>query len=149
MSAIPYRFGVGEALSEPAAFREAIRHYEELGFDFVAKGDHIGGPAPFALLTAAAAVSERLRLRTYVLNASFWNPVLLARAAATLDRLSDGRLELGLGAGTIKSEFDAAGIPWRAPRERIELMKATLLEVRRCSTATTTRRSRFRSPSRR
>ncbi len=130
MSAVPYRFGVGELQSEPAAYRAAIRRYEELGLDFVAKGDHLGGPAPFALLTAAAAVSERLRLRTYVLNASFWNPVLLARAAATLDRLSGGRLELGLGAGTIKSEFDAARIPWRGPRERIALMKTTLLEVR-------------------
>jgi len=130
VSAVPYRFGAGQFPSEPAGLREAIRRYEELGFDFVATGDHVGGPAPFALLTAAAAVSERLRLRTYVLNTSFWNPTLLARAAATLDRFSNGRLELGLGAGTIKTEFDTAGIPWRPPSERIELMKATLLKVR-------------------
>jgi probable F420-dependent oxidoreductase len=66
-----------------------------------------------------------------VLNVSFWNPVLLARDAATLDRLSGGRLELGLGAGTIKREFDAAGIPWQPQSARVERMKDTLIEVRR------------------
>jgi probable F420-dependent oxidoreductase len=115
--------------------REAIRRYEALGFDFVAQGDHVGRPAPFAQLSAVAAVSDRLRLRTYVLNVNFWNPVLLAREAATLDRLSGGRLELGLGAGTIKSEFDVAGIRWRPPSVRIERMKDTLLEVRRLLSA--------------
>src|ERR1700733_10034019 len=108
-----YRFGIGGLPAALPELREAIRRYEDAGFDFVAKGDHVGSPSPFSLLTAAAAVSERLRLRTYVLNVSFWNPVLLARDAATLDRLSGGRLELGLGAGTIKREFDTARIPWQ------------------------------------
>lgn len=62
-----------------------MRRIEELELDFVAEGDHLGGPAPFALLTAAAAVTERLRLRTYVLNVGFWVPALMAREAATLD----------------------------------------------------------------
>ena len=110
--------------------QEQVGRYEQLGFDFVAKGDHLGGLSPFALLTAAAAVSERLRLRTYVLNVCFWNPALLARDAATLDQLSAGRLELGLGAGTVKSEFDAAEIPWRGLRARIQLMRETLVSVR-------------------
>jgi probable F420-dependent oxidoreductase len=105
-----------------------------LGFDFVTKGDHLGGMSPFPLLTAAAAASERLRLRTYVLNTCFWNPILLARDAATLDQLSEGRLELGLGAGTVKSEFDAAGIPWQGSTARIERMRDTLLTVRQVLT---------------
>lgn len=125
-----YRFGIGGLPSSLAEPRREVVRYEQLGFDFVAKGDHAGGLSPFSLLTAAAAVSERLRLRTYVLNASFWNPVLLAHAAPTLDRLSDGRLELGLGAGTVTSEFDAAGIAWRPATARIEQMKPTLLSVR-------------------
>jgi probable F420-dependent oxidoreductase len=83
------------------------------------------------LLTAAAAVTERLRLRTYVLNVGFWNPALLARTAATLDLLSDGRLELGIGAGTVRDEFASAGLPWRPLRERIEQMESLLLDVRR------------------
>jgi probable F420-dependent oxidoreductase len=126
-----YRFGIGGLPVALPELREAIRRYEDAGFDFVAKGDHVGSPSPFSLLTAAAAVSERLRLRTYVLNVSFWNPVLLARDAATLDRLSGGRLELGLGAGTIKREFDTARIPWQPQSARVERMKDTLIEVRR------------------
>jgi alkanesulfonate monooxygenase SsuD/methylene tetrahydromethanopterin reductase-like flavin-dependent oxidoreductase (luciferase family) len=55
-------------------------------------------------------VSERVRLRTYVLNVCFWNPALLAREAATADALTGGRLELGLGAGHVRAEFDDAGI---------------------------------------
>jgi probable F420-dependent oxidoreductase len=126
-----YRFGIAGLPGALPELRQAVRRYEDLGFDFVAKGDHIGGLSPFSLLTAAAAVSERLRLRTYVLNASFWNPALAARDAATLDQLSGGRLELGLGAGTVKSEFNAAGIPWRGPDARIEHMRTTLLSIRR------------------
>ena len=53
-----------------------------------------------------------MRLCTYMLNCAFWNAALLAREAATLDVLSAGRLELGLGAGHMKSEFEAAGIGW-------------------------------------
>lgn len=119
----------------PARSREELqreaRRIEGLGLDFVASADHLGSPAPFALLTAAAAVSDRLRLRTYVLNVGFWNPALLARTAATLDLLSDGRLELGIGAGTVRDEFASAGLAWRPLGERIEQMECTLLDVRR------------------
>ena len=74
--------------------------------------DHLGSPAPFPTLVAAAAATERLRVGTLVLNAPFWNPSLLAREIATTDVLTDGRLELGLGAGHMKWEFDEAGIGW-------------------------------------
>ena len=100
------------------------------GFDFVAVGDHLGHPGPFTLLTAASAASDRLRLRTYVLNAGFWNGALLAREAATVDRLSKGRLELGLGAGTVRREFEEAGLPWRPAGQRIATMEATIELVR-------------------
>jgi probable F420-dependent oxidoreductase len=75
--------------------------------------------------------TERVRLRTYVLNVGFWVPALIAREAATLDVLSDGRLELGFGAGTVRVEFEAAGLPWRSASERIAQMEQALLEVRR------------------
>jgi probable F420-dependent oxidoreductase len=71
-----------------------------------------------------------LRLRTYVLNTGFWNGALLAREAATVDRLSNGRLELGLGAGTVRSEFEQAKLPWRPAGDRIAHMEATVRLVR-------------------
>lgn len=132
MSESRYRFGVGHAPAGSFAELAAhVREVEALGFDFVAKGDHLGGPGPFTLLAAVASVSERLRVRTYVLNVGFWNSALLAREAATLDRLSGGRLELGLGAGTVRAEFETAGLPWQPAHERVEGMERSLLEVRR------------------
>lgn len=125
-----YRFGIAGLPTSLPELGRAVRGYEDLGFDFVAKGDHVGGGSPFPLLTAAAAVSERIRLRTYVLNTCFWNPTLLARDAATLDQLSGGRLELGLGAGTRRSEFEAAGVPWVGLDGRVERMRDALLSVR-------------------
>jgi probable F420-dependent oxidoreductase len=124
------RFGIAGLPSSLEALRHEVRRYEAFAFDFVGAGDHVGGAAPFSRLSAAAVVSERLRLRTYVLNVSFWNPVLLAREAATLDCLSGGRLELGLGAGTVRSEFEAAEIIWQPARERVERMEQTIIHVR-------------------
>jgi probable F420-dependent oxidoreductase len=66
-----------------------------------------------------------------VLNAYFWNPALLAREVATVDALSDGRFELGLGAGHMKSEHDDAGLPFPPHARRVEHTEALLLEVRR------------------
>ena len=91
---------------------EAVQRAEQAGIDTVTVADHIGAPAPFSLLALAAAVSERVRLRTYVLDAYFWNPALLAREAATVDALSGGRLELGVGAGHMRHEHDDAGLPF-------------------------------------
>jgi probable F420-dependent oxidoreductase len=109
----------------------AAQHAERLGFDFLAAPDHLGAAAPFAALVAAGMVTERVRLRTYVLNVCFWNPALLAREASTADALTGGRLELGLGAGHMRSEFDDAGIAWRPLDERVERLESTVLEVRR------------------
>lgn len=126
-----YRFGVGGPFPHGSnEVRDWCRRIESLGFDHVTKGDHLGSQAPFALLAAAAAVTERLRLRTYVLNVGFWVPALLAREAATLDALSGGRLDLGIGAGTVRDEFIAAGLPWRSAAERVEQMEHTILDVR-------------------
>jgi probable F420-dependent oxidoreductase len=126
------RFGVGHLpCGSRAEFAAAAERAERLGFDFLAAPDHLGIAAPFAAIVAAGMVTRRIRLRTYVLNACFWNPVLLAREAATADLLTEGRLELGLGAGHMKAEFDDAGIRWRPLRERTEHLQAAVREVRR------------------
>lgn len=114
-----------------SAFRDVVARADHIGCDVLAAPDHLGAPDPFAVLSAAAAVTERMRLRTYVLNVGFWNPALLARAAATTDLLSDGRLELGLGAGHMRSEHADAGLPWPGHRARTDQMEHTLVDVRR------------------
>ena len=92
---------------------------EELGFDIVLAADHVGpGWAPMPTLSAIATVTERIRLGTLVLNNDMRNPVQLAWEASTIDRISGGRFELGLGAGHTPSEYDATGIERSAPGER-------------------------------
>ena len=85
--------------------------------------DHLGVPAPFPALVAAAEATERPRLGTFVLNAGFWNPALLAREVATTDALTGGRLELGLGTGYVQAEHEAAGLPWGSPGERVDHLR--------------------------
>ena len=113
------RFGVSLAgWSDGPALLAAARTAEREGFDAVTVADHLGHTAPFAVLAAAAAVTSRVRLRTYVLDAYFWNPALLAREVATLDLLSGGRVELGIGAGHMRHEHVDAGLPFPPVDER-------------------------------
>jgi probable F420-dependent oxidoreductase len=70
-------------------------------------------------------------LRTYVLNVGFWNPALLAREVTTLEMLSEGRIELGLGAGHMKSEHDDAGLPWDSLDRRVERLEGMARDMRR------------------
>ena len=92
---------------------------EELGFDIVLAADHVGpGWAPIPILSAIARMTDRIRLGTLVLNNDMRNPVQLAWEASTLDRLSNGRFELGLGAGHTPQEYDATGVDRAAPIDR-------------------------------
>jgi probable F420-dependent oxidoreductase len=115
------RLRVGHQLSariegDPVAV--AVRA-EELGFDIVVAADHVGpGWAPMPTLAAIAAVTDRIRLGTLVLNNDMRNPVQLAWEASTVDRLSGGRFELGLGAGHTPAEYDATGVERAAPTDR-------------------------------
>ncbi|MFI0961758.1 LLM class F420-dependent oxidoreductase [Streptomyces sp. NPDC021080] len=128
----PFRFGV--SLIAPATAAEwaaRCRRAEELGYDVITVADHLGMPAPFPSLVAAAAATERPRLGTFVLNSGFWNPALLAREVATTDALTGGRLELGLGTGYVAAEHETAGLPWGTPRERVDHLLRTVEEVKR------------------
>lgn len=113
----PFRFGTN--IRDAADVAGFSRWAEDAGYDSLLLPDHLGVRlSPFATLAAVAAVTERVRVGTYVLNVPFWNPAMLAREVATLDVLSGGRVEVGLGAGHMKSEFDMAGIPWEPFDER-------------------------------
>lgn len=123
MAATTVRFGyqLADAHDPVAAARQA----EDIGFDVVAVADHVGpGPSPLITLSAIAEATGRIRLATMVLNNDMRNPVQLAWEAATLDRLSDGRFELGLGAGHTPQEYAATGIAFDPPAAR----KSRLLE---------------------
>src|SRR4051812_34591151 len=113
------------------AFAATCRSGEGYGYDTVFAADHLGIPAPFPLLVAAADATERMHAGTLVLNAPFWNPALLAREIATTDILTGGRLELGLGSGHMKGEFDEAGIAWEPFGARADRLEATIRELTR------------------
>jgi probable F420-dependent oxidoreductase len=104
---------------------------EEFGYDTVFAADHLSMPAPFPLLVAAAEATQRLRVGTLVLNVAFWNPALLAREVATTDILTEGRLELGLGSGHMKWEFDEAGIGWQGPTARAAALEQMVIDLER------------------
>jgi probable F420-dependent oxidoreductase len=112
-------------------FVATCRRGEDYGYDTVFAADHLGIASPFPTLVAAAAATERLRVGTLVLNAPFWNPTLLARDIATTDVLTGGRLEVGLGAGHMKWEFEAAGVPWQPFGARADHLRATIDELTR------------------
>ena len=130
---MPVRTGV--VTRGPAATRaewaDRVRRIDDQGHDALLLPDHLGQWPPLSPLVAAAAVSGRLRFGTQVLNNEFWNPVLLAREAAAADVLTDGRLELGFGAGHTASEFAAAGIAYERPSVRIARLAEAVPLVRR------------------
>ena len=110
---------------------EVARRAEADGFDVVCTADHLGLPDPFSPLAVAAAATSTLRVGTLVVNHDLWNPVVLARAAATLAVLSGGRFELGIGAGHAEVEYQAAGIPYDPPSRRVARMTETVDVLRR------------------
>lgn len=130
MSVGEIRFGIIPSLHN-IPWEEIVRrwqHVEELGFDSAWVGDHLYNPFrstdPFldgwSLLAGLATQTSRIRIGTLVSNIIFRNPTLLAKQALTVDHISNGRLELGIGAGVFPSDHAGVGIePWSA-RERVE-----------------------------
>ncbi|WP_280380953.1 TIGR03621 family F420-dependent LLM class oxidoreductase [Nocardia wallacei] len=133
MTARPFRFAVGfSAAGSRAEWREKAQRAEDLGFDVVQVPDHLGMTSPFPTLVAMAEATTRVRVGTMVLNAGFYRPALLARDVATVDQLTDGRFDFGIGAGPdfAKPEFEVAGLPFPGGRQRIDNLRATINEIR-------------------
>jgi probable F420-dependent oxidoreductase len=115
------------------AWRDAVRRIESLGFDSVAVSDHLTRGwvmEPTAAMLAAAEATERLRVLSLVLGNDFRHPVLLHKTAAMIDVLSDGRLELGLGAGWLRDDYEASGIAYDAPAVRLARLEESLQVVK-------------------
>lgn len=110
----PFRFGLALAgFDHGHDWPETARRIEGLGYSTMLVPDHLGDQlSPLPAIAAAASATTTLRIGTFVLDNDYRHPVLLAKEAATVDVLSGGRLELGLGAGWRKEEYEAAGIPF-------------------------------------
>jgi probable F420-dependent oxidoreductase len=136
----PLRFGLHLWELPGGAWLTKVRHYEELGFSVITFTDHVVVPQwePIAALGAVAAATDQLRVGTLVLDAALRNPVLSAKAAATLELLSGGRLELGLGAGYVAANFAAAGLPFERASERVGRLEESVELMRRLWTQPST-----------
>jgi probable F420-dependent oxidoreductase len=110
------------------------RRAEALGFDFVSISDHLHGKQPsyetWTLLSWIAAATTRVRVATRVLATPYRSPAVLAKMAESLDRLSGGRLILGLGGGYSDEEFRAFGLGVPTPRDKVDGM-AEAIEILR------------------
>lgn len=126
----PFRFGVSLlSVGSRSSWRDRVRQAEDLGYDVLQVADHLGVTAPFPALVAAADVTS-MRLGTFVLNAGIQSPAYLARDVADVHRLTDGRLELGLGAGYVPAEFEAVGLPFGTGGERLRKLAEVLAATR-------------------
>lgn len=118
----PFRFGVQLSRTPDASsWRSTVRRIEELGYSSVLIPDHFGDQfAPMVALSVAAEATSKLRVGTLVLGNDYRHPLMTAKEAATLDLLSEGRLELGIGAGWMTSDYDQSGIVRDDPAVRVE-----------------------------
>jgi probable F420-dependent oxidoreductase len=126
-----FRFAVQvRGLDDHDGLVAAARKIESLGYDELFSYDHIGAVDPFIPLMVASEATTRLRVGPLVLNNEFHHPALLARTAATVDRLTGGRLVLGLGTGFTQSEHDAIGLLLREPGPRVSRFEESIAAVR-------------------
>ena len=133
----PFRFGViNEQMQEPAAWVDHVRRIEALGYATLLLRDHFVPDffgdqyAPLPALMAAASVTTTLRLGTMVIDNDYRHPVLLAKEAATLDVLSGGRFELGIGAGWLRTEYEQAGLPFERAGVRIDRLAEAIRVIK-------------------
>ncbi len=130
----PFRFGV-QASTAPdrRTWIELARRVESLGYDTLTMPDHFTDQlAPVPALMAAADATERLRVGALVWDNDYKHPVVLAKELATIDLLSEGRLELGIGAGWMRTDYDAAGMTYDPPGVRIDRFVEGLSVLQGC-----------------
>jgi probable F420-dependent oxidoreductase len=126
-----FRFAVQALdLADRKTVVAAARQAEALGYAGFYSYDHLGALDPFVPLVVAAEATSSLRVGPLVLNNELHHPALLARTAATVDRMTGGRLVLGMGTGYAQDEHDAMGIELRAPGPRIQRFEECLVALR-------------------
>ncbi|MER7467661.1 TIGR03621 family F420-dependent LLM class oxidoreductase [Streptomyces sp. NPDC097981] len=128
----PFQFAVTTSGNQPGdGWPDFVRRAEDLGYDLLLITDHAGqGLAPLPALAAAAVLTTRIGLGTYVLGNDLRNPVLLAQEAATIDSLSGGRFTLGVGAGWLPEDYRSTGVPFGPGAERLARLTETVAIVK-------------------
>src|SRR2546427_3820986 len=118
----PFRFGIQVSNAPSAeAWAGLARKAEDLGFSTFFMPDHFGDQlAPVPALMAAADATSELRVAALVFDNDFKHPLVLAKEAATIDVLSNGRFELGIGAGWMVTDYEDSGIPYDSPGVRVD-----------------------------
>ena len=134
MSADPKPFRFGVEMMEPfegMTWADSARELEALGYDALHAPDHFDeGLGPIAAMASAAAVTEKLVVGTAVLAADFRHPAVLARELAAIDVLSEGRLEVGLGAGYNVDDYRWSGIAMDPPKVRVDRLEEYVAVLR-------------------
>jgi len=128
----PFRFAAQVSTASTAeAWAETARKAEDLGYSTLTMSDHFGDQlAPIAGMMAAASATSTLRIGTLVFDNDYRHPLVLAKEAATLDLLSDGRLELGLGAGWMRTDYEESGILYDPPGVRVDRFEEALAVIK-------------------
>src|ERR1700751_2358161 len=132
MTAKPIKFGLTLFGQNPVPeMADEARHAESIGFDVILLPDHLGFTAPLVPLVAIAEAAPTVKVSNLVINASFYRPALLARDLAAVDSATGGRLIISLGTGYVEQEFDAAGLPFPSPGQRVRILTEHVTEIRR------------------
>ena len=128
----PFRFGINVRDGKSRAeWQDKARKVEALGYSVLFVPDHLAAMlATIPAVMSAAEATKSLRVGTNVLNNDLRHPVLLAREAATIDLLTDGRFELGLGAGYMRIEYDQAGLRFDRGGIRVERLAESVLIIK-------------------
>jgi probable F420-dependent oxidoreductase len=128
----PFRFGIQcRGPADPRAWPALARQVEDLGWSTLTIADHFDDAlAPIPGLMAAADATSTLRVGTMVLGNDYRHPVVVAKEAATLDVLTGGRFELGIGAGWMTADYHAAGIPLDEPARRVRRLEEAVTVVK-------------------
>lgn len=141
----PFRFGVQSFNADSATqWKERARKAEALGYSALHLADHLLGPGPalaktnhppqnlaaIPAMATAAAVTSTLKIGCRVFCVDYHLPLVLIKEAMTLDFLSDGRLEFGIGAGWLEEEYHATGIPFDPPAKRMDRMEHVIAGFR-------------------
>ncbi|MDQ1456107.1 MAG: hypothetical protein QOH28_1727 [Actinomycetota bacterium] len=132
----PFRFGVQVSQVDSASqWRDKARKLEDLGFSTLFMPDHFGPElAPLPAIAMAAAHTTNLRVGSLVFDNDYKHPAILAKEAATIDLLCDGRLELGVGAGWMRTDYDQLGLPYDPPAVRVDRFEEALKVIKQCFT---------------